>query len=80
VVAPQWPGLTLAWNELDMVPRREAFKEAHPGAMFERIGDQFVGSVPYTDEGTERSITIRGDSYGVVLDALDEYFADGPDG
>jgi hypothetical protein len=80
VVTPQWPGQALVWDELDMVPRREAFKEAHPGAMFERFGDVCIGSVPYTERGEERLIAMKGDSYRVVLDALDEYFADGPDG
>jgi hypothetical protein len=80
MVSPQWPGLSLVCDELDQVPRRQAFKGAHPGARFERIGSQFVGSVPYTDQGMERSITIHGDSWRVVLDALEEYFSEDPDG
>ena len=74
----RWVGLSLVLDEIDQVPRREAFKRAHPGTRFERIGDQCVGSVPYADRGMERSITVRGNSYKVVLDALEEYFA-GPD-
>jgi hypothetical protein len=76
VVNPQWPGRSLVCDELSQVPRRQAFKDAYPGARFERIGSQYVGSVPYTDQGMELSITMRGDSYRVVLDALEEYFSD----
>ena len=76
MVTPEWPGMALAWDELDQVPRREAFKEAHPGATFERAGTMFLGHVPYTDQGEEHSITFKGDSYKVVLDALEKYFAD----
>jgi hypothetical protein len=76
----QWHGLTLAWDELDQVPRREAFKAEHPGAEFGPAGDMRMGYVPYTADGEDRSITIRADSYADVLDALDEYFAAGPDG
>lgn len=77
MVSPQWPGRSLVCDELLHVPQREAFKLAHPGARFERIGSQFVGSVAYTGQGMERSITIYGDSYKVVIDALDVYFSDG---
>ena len=80
MVTPWWPGLSLARGELELVPRREAFRRAHPGTEFDHIGDVYVGHVPYTDRGAERSITIKGDSWVVVLDALDEYFAADPDG
>ena len=80
MVTPQWPGHHLVCDELDQVPRRRDFTEAHPGATFERMGTVYLGHVPYADKGAERSITIRGDSYRVVLNALEEYFASGPDG
>lgn len=80
MVTPEWPGQSLAADELDQVPRREAFKAAHPGAVFERAGTVFIGHVPYTDQGEERSVTMTGDSYRVVLDALEKYFSGDPDG
>jgi hypothetical protein len=32
-----------------------------------------------TEDGEERSITVRADSWRAVLDALETYFADAPD-
>ena len=71
----QWPGLQLVWDELDQVPRQLAFTEAHPLAEFGRAGDVCMGHVPYTVDGEDRSITVKGESYEIVLDALEEYFA-----
>ena len=81
----QLHGLTLAWGELDQMPRREAFKAAHPRAEFGPAGDMRMGYVPYTVDGEDRSITVKGENYEIVLDALEEYFAAeesaaGPDG
>ena len=75
----EWPGLRLVRDELDQVPRRDAFTEAHPGTEFDRKGEAHIGHVPYTEDGEERSITIRGGSWRKLLDALEEYFADAPD-
>ena len=75
----QLHGLTLAWDELDQMPRREAFKAAHPGAEFGPAGTMRMGYVPYVVDGEDRSITVRADSYADVLDALEQYFADEPD-
>ena len=76
-MADHWPGLHLVRGELDHAPQRQAFTDAHPGAKFDHVGDVYIGYVPYTEDGEERSITIRGESWPVVLDALDEYFSDG---
>jgi hypothetical protein len=77
---PQWPGLGLVRSELEHLPRRRAFTDAHPGTEFDHVGHVYLGHVPYTEDGEERSITIRGDSWPVVLDALETYFEeDGPD-
>lgn len=79
-MSPRWVGLPLVLDELDQVPRREAFKEAYPGTLFEQVGDQYIGSVPYTEQGEPRMIVFRGDCYRAVLDALDEYFSGFPPG
>ena len=71
-----WPGAALVRDELDQVPRRNAFTREHPGADFSRIGQVYIGHVPYAAGGEERSITMRGDSWVAVLDALEEYFSD----
>lgn len=76
----RWVGLPLVLDELNQMPRREAFKDAWPGTLFEQVGDQRIGSVPYTEEGDPRMIVFRGDSYGAVLDALEAYFSDFPPG
>ena len=76
-MTPQWPGLGLVRSELEYLPRRRAFAEAHPGTEFDHVGTVYLGHVPYAEDGEERSITIRGDSWPGVLDALDEYFSDG---
>jgi hypothetical protein len=78
-VNARWVGLPLVLDELDQVPRREAFKDAWPGTLFEQVGDQYIGSVPYTEQGDPRMIVFRGDCYRAVLDALEEYFSDGAD-
>lgn len=75
----EWPGLRLVRDELDQVPRRDAFTEAHPGTEFDRKGDVYLGYVPYVADGDERSITIRSDSWRKLLDALETYFAEAPD-
>ena len=70
-----WPGAALVRDELDQVPRRAAFKREHPGTEWSRIGQVYIGHVPYADEdGGERSITMRGDSWAALLDALETYF------
>ena len=76
---PQWPGASMVRDELGQVPRREAFKKAHPGTKFGPVGSVYVGHVPYTEGGEERSITMGADSWVGLLDALEEYFADDPD-
>lgn len=75
----EWPGLRLVRDELDQVPRREAFTVAHPGAEFDRKGSAYIGHAPYKVDGEERSITVRADSWRAVLDALETYFSDAPD-
>jgi hypothetical protein len=75
-VTPQWPGLGLVRSELEYLPRRRAFTRAHPGTEFDHVGTVYLGYVPYTVDGEERSITVRGDSWVVVLDALEEYFSE----
>ena len=75
----EWPGLHLVRDELDQVPRRLAFTEAHPGAEFDRKGSAYIGYVPYVEDGEERSITIRDGSWRALLDALETYFTDAPD-
>ena len=77
MTGPQWPGLGLVRSELEHLPRRRAFADAHPGTEFDHFGTVYLGHVPYTVDGEERSITIRGNSWPVVLDALEEYFSDG---
>ena len=79
VMPPQWPGASMVRDELDQVPRREAFKREHPGAKFGPVGNVYVGHVPYMVDGEERSITIGADSWVGLLDALETYFADDPD-
>jgi len=80
VTPQQWPGLPMVLDELDQVPRREAFTATHPGTEFGRAGRMYLGHVPYTENGEERSITVRADSWRAVLNSLDEYFSDdGPD-
>ena len=76
-LTPRWPGAALVRDELDQMPRRRAFAEAHPGAEFDSVGAFYVGFVPYTEGDEERSITIRANSWGAVLDALEEHFSDG---
>ncbi len=76
----EWPGLHLVRDELDQVPRRLAFTEAHPGAEFDRKGSAYIGYVPYVEDGEERSITIRDGSWRALLDALETYFTDAPEG
>ena len=78
-MADHWPGLHLVRGELDHAPQRQAFADAHPGAKFDHVGDVYIGYVPYTVEGDERSITLKGCSYRAVLDSLDEYFSDDED-
>ena len=73
--APQWPGAAMIRSEMEYLPRRRKFAAAHPGAKFDHVGRFYVGHVPYTEDGEERSITVRCDSWREVLDALDEYFA-----
>ena len=75
----EWPGTALVRDELDQVPRRKAFAEAHPDADFKRVGQVYLGFVPYTEDGEERSITMRGDSWTALLDALEEYFSEEAD-
>ena len=77
MTGPQWPGVHLVSGELEHMPRRQAFIRAHPGAEFDHVGGAYIGHVPYAVDGKERSITLRGDSWTVVLDALEEYFSDG---
>ena len=74
-----WPGLHLVRDELDQVPRRDAFTDAHPGAQFDRKGDVYIGHAPYVVDGEERSITIRSGSWRALLDALETYFDEAPD-
>lgn len=76
---PGWPGAGMVRDEIDQVPRRLAFTEAHPGAEFDRKGTAYIGHAPYVEDGEERSITVRADSWRAVLDALETYFADAPD-
>lgn len=78
-MTPYWPGLSMVRDELAQVPRREAFKKAHPDAKLDPVGNFYVGHVPYTEGDEERSITIRANSWVGLLDALEEYFADAPD-
>ena len=62
---PQWPGVAMIRS---------------PGTEFHHVGTVYLGHVPYTVDGEERSITVRGDSWRVVLNTLDEYFReDEPD-
>jgi hypothetical protein len=75
-VTDHWPGLHLVRGELEMAPQRNAFTEAHPGTRFDHVGDVYVGHVPYTAGGEDRSITVKGRSWEAVLDALDTYFCD----
>jgi len=65
-------------SELEYRPQRQEFTEAHPGAKFDHVGRFYIGHVPYTEDGEERSITVRCDSWRAVLDTLDGYFG-GPD-
>ena len=74
-----WPGLHLVRDELDQVPRRDAFTKEHPGAQFDRKGDVYIGHAPYVVDGEERSITIRSGSWRALLDALETYFDEAPD-
>ncbi len=74
-----WPGLSMVRDELDQMPRRREFTEAHPKSEFHRKGSAYIGHAPYTEDGEERSITVRADSWRAVLDALETYFADAPD-
>ena len=79
-MTPQWPGQPVVRDELSQALRRRAFTEEHPGADFSHVGAYYLGHVPYTDGGGERSITIRADSWTGLLDALETYFEeDGPD-
>ena len=71
-----WPGLSMVRDELDQVPRREAFKRVHPRAEFNRKGDVYLGHVPYTKDGDAQSITMKGRSWVGLLDALEEYFSE----
>ena len=71
----QWPGLPMVLDELDQIPRRNAFTAAHPGTEWDHVGRAYIGHVPYTEDGEERSITVRCDSWRAVLDTLDGYFA-----
>ena len=73
---PLWPGAAMVRDELAQVPRREAFKKAHPRAKFGPVGNLYVGHVPYTEDGDERSITMGADSWVGLLDALEEYFSE----
>ena len=73
---PQWPGVAMIRSELDHLPQRRAFTAAHPGTEFDHVGTAYLGHVPYTEDGEERSITIRADSWRAVLNALVAYFAE----
>ena len=70
-----WPGADLVRDELDQVPRRAAFEREHHGAQFSRVGQAYIGHVPYLEDGEERSITMRGTSWTGLLDALEQYFS-----
>lgn len=74
-----WPGMSMVRDELDQIPRRDAFEKAHPGAKFNRKGDVYLGHVKYVKDGDEQSITMKGRSWQGLLDALETYFADAPD-
>ena len=79
-MSDHWPGLHLVRGELEQAPQRQAFTDAHPGAKFDHVGSVFIGHVPYTVEGEERSITLKGASWRAVLRALETYFSeDAPD-
>lgn len=75
-MTPHWPGHAMVRDELSQMPRRRAFTEAHPGAEWDHVGAFYIGYVPYTDAGEERSITIRAASWTGLLDAMEEYFSD----
>ena len=70
----QWPGGQMVRDELDQIPRRTAFEQAHPRTQWDRKGSAYIGHVPYTEDGEERSITIRDNSWRKVLDALEAWF------
>lgn len=77
---PQWPGVAMIRGQMEYLPQRQAFIAEHPGTEFDHVGTVYLGHVPYTEDGEERSITVRGDSWRVVLDALERYFSeDEPD-
>ena len=73
---PEWPGVAMIRSQLDYLPQRRAFTAEHPGTEFDHVGTVYLGHVPYIEDGEERSITVRGESWRAVLNALDVYFSE----
>lgn len=75
----EWAHLSLT-RDSEQKRAEAAFKKAHPGADFTTVGNFRVGYVPYIVDGEECSITMKGDTWRVVLDGLGKYFSeDQPD-